>query len=839
MAIEKVGGTYVITGSQVKPGVTSTGQSWANLVTQQKYQLWKIANAEAARRIKFEQLNAQRQQQVVDQMRQSLLNQQNDTRAQIENLKQLQIEDLAKQQATLAQEQNLRGRPQRRTTSAGVGGGSGMNISLIDTESKLRRQAEFAEKQVKEAQTAATNAGADATILQRWKAGQGGRSDGIEAEIIDSLDEGGKAQFEAFKDSIDRAENARDNYNEFIGADLEGRFDYVERRQRGKNQGFGAGGSRTYYTKEDPIVAAPLADREPAIQRLEERLRDLERQQLNLTDVDIPVGDEIRTTRQILGSKFGYGSQRLPEQPAPAPVQRQEPQVQQDISRVKPVDREILDLVAEEEPLTQTARQPIRQTARQPSRGTDFEFQPSTVENVTGEEEPGISITDLAEMAYGNEPMPKQVDRFGESIDEERLRDLDAYRKGEDINFASSKQQLDSYLKGQDINFASSKEQLDSYLRGEDFDFIPSREEVDAYLSGKDFNFVSSTPEVQEFPTFRPSKPEVVDPFQFQPSTPEVQEFPTFRPSTAEVVDPFKFQPSTPEVQQFPTFRPSTAEVVDPFQFQPSTPEVQQFPTFRPSTPEVVDPFQFQPSTPEVVEFPFKASTPEIVSRTGERPTPTLEVIDKPYLPEGFEPFKFQPSTPTLQSQQDVNRSVLQQMRQAEIETLQNIVQEAMPKPSPFRDVKQVMDQASKTLNNADLQIAGLQMLKDYAYLQQTDPEEYFKIKDVVQSTVAKRLNLKEYQIQQAAKQLTKVNEVTPQKLANTVKGATASDAELVIQLTGALFDDVNSIESAYENARQQINTYADKGGLLEDQRIKMLTLLENYKAYKTLVVER
>ena len=789
MAIEKVGGTYVITGSQVKPGVTSTGQSWANLVTQQKYQLWKIANAEAARRIKFEQLNAQRQQQVVDQMRQSLLNQQNDTRAQIENLKQLQIEDLAKQQATLAQEQNLRGRPQRRTTSAGVGGGSGMKIDLIDTESKLRRQADFAEKQVSDAQKAVIDSGADVTVLQKWKEGQGGNTSKIEAEIIDSLDAGGRSQFEAFKDSIIRSQNAQDNYNEFVGANLEGRFDYVEERQRGANRGFGAGGSRTYYTKEDPIVAAPLANREPAIQRLEERLRDLERQQLNLTDVDIPVGDEIRTTRQILGSKFGYGSQRLPEQPAPAPapVQRQEPQVQQDISRVKPVDREILDLVAEEEPLTQTARQPIRQTARQPSRGTDFEFQPSTVENVTGEEEPGISITDLAEMAYGNEPMPKQVDRFGESIDEERLRDLDAYRKGEDINFASSKQQLDSYLKGQDINFASSKEQLDSYLRGEDFDFIPSREEVDAYLSGKDFNFVSSTPEVQEFPTFRPS----------------------------------------------------TAEVVDPFKFQPSTPEVQQFPTFRPSTPEVVDPFQFQPSTPEVVEFPFKASTPEIVSRTGERPTPTLEVIDKPYLPEGFEPFKFQPSTPTLQSQQDVNRSVLQQMRQAEIETLQNIVQEAMPKPSPFRDVKQVMDQASKTLNNADLQIAGLQMLKDYAYLQQTDPEEYFKIKDVVQSTVAKRLNLKEYQIQQAAKQLTKVNEVTPQKLANTVKGATASDAELVIQLTGALFDDVNSIESAYENARQQINTYADKGGLLEDQRIKMLTLLENYKAYKTLVVER
>jgi len=255
--------------------------------------------------------------------------------------------------------------------------------------------------------------------------------------------------------------------------------------------------------------------------------------------------------------------------------------------------------------------------------------------------------------------------------------------------------------------------------------------------------------------------------------------------------DDIEFQAGTVEEPEFPILKPSTAEVVDPFPFQPSTAEVQEFPTFRPSTAEVVDPFPFQPST----------------------------------------------AVP--QTQADINRNVLQQMRQAEIETLQELVQEAVPKPSPFREVKAVMDKASKTLNNADLQIAGLQMLQDYAYLQQTDPEEYYKVKDVVTTAVAKRLNVREYQIQQAAKTLTKVNQVTPQKLANTVNGATSKDAELVIQLTGALFDDVASIESAYENARQQINTFADKGGLSEDQRNQMLTLLENYKAYKTLVVER
>lgn len=680
MAIDKVGGTYVITGSRVKPGVTSTGQSWANLVTQQKYQLWKVANAEAARQIKFEQLNAQRQQQVVDQMRQSLLNQQNDTRSQIENLKQLQVEDLARQQAQIAQEQNLRGRPQRRTTSAGVGGGSGMKIDLIDTESKLRRQAETAEKQVSVAQSNAEDAGANTTMLQRWKAGQGGRTSAIEADIIDNLDEGGKAQFEAFKDSIIRAENARNNYNEFIGANLEGRFDFVEKRQRGANRGFGAGGSRSYYTKEDPIVTAPLADREPAIQRLEARLRDLEQQQLNLQDVDIPVGDEIQRTRQILGSKFGQGTQRLPEQPSPAPAAApMQTQEQPDISNVRPIDREILDLVAEEEPVAQAATQPATQPSTQPARQSTVATTPAATTPVQtpaeqasdDEQEPGVSITDLAAMAYGDQPtvLQEAMDKYTQPL-------------GTAQRFAP-----EPVTDLGDFVFSASE--------GEDF--------------------------------------------EFKPSTAEVQEFPTFKPSA-------------PELQEFPTFRPGTFEV---------------------------------------------------------------------------------------QTQQDINRTVLEQMRQAERETLQSAVQEALPKPSPFRDVKKVMDQAGKVLNNADLQIAGLQMLQDYAYLQQTDPEEYFKIKDVVQSTVAKRLNVKEYQIQQAAKQLTKVNEVTPQSLANTVKGATASDAELVIKLTGALFDDVRSIESAYQNARQQINTYADKGGLQEDQRLKMLTLLENYKAYKTLVVER
>ena len=383
----------------------------------------------------------------------------------------------------------------------------------------------------------------------------------------------------------------------------------------GTGGGFGGGGSRTYYTQGEPIVGAPVVDRGPAIKDLEDRLKQLEKQQLELKDVDIPVGDEIRTTRQILGSKFGEGTQRLPEQPmaqpapAPAPVREQlqvqeQEQVQeqaqkqaQDLSNVRPVDSEILELVAEPEDMEPAIEAQTDEDSRlKPKEVAVTDISPELIQMALGKEETG------------------EVDRFAESIDEERLQALD---------------------------------------------------------------------------------------------------------------------------------------------------------------------------------------------------------------------------------QQDINRNVLQEMRQAELEALQRMVEESIPKLTPFREVKAVMDEASKTFNNAELQIAGLQMLQDYAYLQQTDPDEYYKLKEVVLSAVAKRMSKKDYQIQQAAKVLINANQVTPQELAGTVKGSTVKDAELVMQLTGSLFDDVNSIESSYENARQQINRFADRGGLTEDERTHMLTLLEVYKAYKSSVIER
>lgn len=731
MAVEKIGGTYVIKASPVKAGTTSTGQSWANLVTQQKYQLWKIANAEAARRIKFEQMNAQRQQQVVDQMRRDLMRQQEDTRNQISNLKQLQVEDVAKQQADIARETNLRGRPERRTISGGAGGGySGQKYNLTNEEKKLRKETQDAANTLGRLYKNAEGVGTQATVLTRWAEGKDISPE--ERNVIDKLGPAANTLAQAIKDAQDQYDFTSRTLTDYLNLDEPSKHKFVQDRlSAGAGGGFGGGASRTYYTKGQPIVAAPVVDREPAIKELEDRLKQLEKQQLELKDVDIPVGDEIRTTRQILGSKFGEGTQRLPEQPmaqpAPAPV-REQPQ-EQDLSNVRPVDREILELEAEPkdmEPARKT--QPQAQTVKEP-RITPTE---ETVE------EPAISLTDLATMAYGDQPtvldesMQRYTQPMGTAARYEPVTDLG------DFTYTEMDEALDRmsdrYITPQSVAAKEAKAVMDAASQ--------VQSNADLQITGLKI--------LEDYRDLLQS-----DPAAYR----EVKKF----------------------VEQAVETRLGLA-----------------------------------PGTKRQIETDMGIVQP----------------VDR-------DAFEFQPSSAVPQTQADINRNVLQQMRQAEIEALQGIVEESMPKSTPFREVKAVMDEASKTFNNADLQIAGLQMLQDYAYLQQTDPEEYYKIKDVVQSAVAKRLNKKEYEVQQAAKVLIKANQVTAQKLANTVKGATVKDAELVMQLTGSLFDNINSIESSYENARQQINSFADKGGLTEDQRTQMLTLLENYKAYKSLVVER
>jgi LysM repeat protein len=74
MAIQQVGGqgVYVITGSGRDPRRTSNGQSWADLVTKQKYMLYKSAHDQAVREYEAGRITDKERQKRIDQLRKDI-----------------------------------------------------------------------------------------------------------------------------------------------------------------------------------------------------------------------------------------------------------------------------------------------------------------------------------------------------------------------------------------------------------------------------------------------------------------------------------------------------------------------------------------------------------------------------------------------------------------------------------------------------------------------------------------------------------------------------------------------------------------------------------------------
>ncbi len=74
MAIQQVGGqgVYVITGSGRDPRKTSNGQSWADLVTKQKYMLYKSAYDQAMREYEAGSITDKERQKRIDQLRKDI-----------------------------------------------------------------------------------------------------------------------------------------------------------------------------------------------------------------------------------------------------------------------------------------------------------------------------------------------------------------------------------------------------------------------------------------------------------------------------------------------------------------------------------------------------------------------------------------------------------------------------------------------------------------------------------------------------------------------------------------------------------------------------------------------
>ena len=118
--IQPVGGSkvYIITGSGRDPRLTSTGQSWASLVSSQKYKLYQEAQNQALRDIQYDQMEQSQKLQIQEAMKSRLYGEIEDIKKTTRKLKDAEIKSSQAIQEGVARETNLRGRP---STLSGAG----------------------------------------------------------------------------------------------------------------------------------------------------------------------------------------------------------------------------------------------------------------------------------------------------------------------------------------------------------------------------------------------------------------------------------------------------------------------------------------------------------------------------------------------------------------------------------------------------------------------------------------------------------------------------------------------------------------------------------------------
>ncbi len=93
MPIQQIGGrnVYIITGTNTDPSKTSTGQSWANLVTQQKYMLFQEAQKQALQELQRADADFAAQTRLVERQRRALEREIADNR---DTMRQLMLKEL-------------------------------------------------------------------------------------------------------------------------------------------------------------------------------------------------------------------------------------------------------------------------------------------------------------------------------------------------------------------------------------------------------------------------------------------------------------------------------------------------------------------------------------------------------------------------------------------------------------------------------------------------------------------------------------------------------------------------------------------------------------------------
>jgi hypothetical protein len=383
MAIQQVGGqgVYVITGSGRDPRKTTSGQSWADLVTQQKYMLIKQAQADAKQRIDREYADYDARLKAYQDMQADIRKQIDTARGDVQalRLKEAEAQMRMKELQYRQEAERAKGRKQTiRTTEGGVtrttegGGTSGTRgarppkkLSQLDFYTAIDKAINTNYDNAQKAAEDAAAAGEAEKIRAMIKKGsptffsdqEKATYDALAPQIKQKVDTAVFAMNEAL-----RYQGIKKDYQEKLATqDEEGARDIID-----KFQGLApqvdtggdtttTGGDKTITTTDDttvyttdvykdrqPVPEAPGVDYSSMIAPLEERMRSLEQQ---LVSGQAPTAPDLNQTdlmRQIATEDYGLRSSYRAPQPSPTPTPTSETAMAMDVLGATPTEEPTL-----------------------------------------------------------------------------------------------------------------------------------------------------------------------------------------------------------------------------------------------------------------------------------------------------------------------------------------------------------------------------------------------------------------------------------------------------------------------------------------------------------------
>jgi len=172
MAIQNIGGqnVYVITGSQQDPRLQSSGQSWANAVSQQKFRIYDMAMKETLAQMQREGATYDAQMQAFNDYRNQLLNQLLKTKGDLVKAQDKIASDASKEALAIQ-----KGNATTWSTTTRATGGAGGIDDVSAQRQRLQKEKDVAEEDRQKAQKSLdiqTSTIKDPTItsnLERYK----------------------------------------------------------------------------------------------------------------------------------------------------------------------------------------------------------------------------------------------------------------------------------------------------------------------------------------------------------------------------------------------------------------------------------------------------------------------------------------------------------------------------------------------------------------------------------------------------------------------------------------------------------------------------------------------